>query len=175
MTAVLPQSGFQFSGVAARSRQQNLGDEQTSFFSLRIIATVKTLTLPFPPSFYGDDKGIEMEITMVRFSANLGTWVQVAAFALMRYLLAFAQGAREGLDIEARYHALSRKSRRDLEKLDLTRGQIAQAAIKGIPADVSLRKSADVNFGSSTFVLSSLRPPNGESRSHRGARIVEKA
>lgn len=116
---------------------------------------------------------------MVRFSANLGTRVQEAAFALTRYLLAFAQGAREGLDIEARYHALSRKSRRDLAKLDLTRGQISQAAIKGIPANVSsrlsLRKSADVDSALSTFVLSSLRPQTGESRSHRGARIVEKA
>jgi hypothetical protein len=123
--------------------------------------------------------GIEMEITMVRFSGNLGSWVQGATFALTRYLLAFAQGAREGLDIEARYYALSNKSTHDLAKLDLTRGQIAQAAINGIPADVSsrlsLRKSADVDSALSTFVLSSLRPQTGESRSHRGARIVEKA
>lgn len=116
---------------------------------------------------------------MVRFSAKFGAWVQEAASALTRYLLVFAQGAREGLDIEARYHALSRKSRRDLARLDLTRGKIAQAAIKGIPADVSsrlsLRKSGDVDSALSTFVLSSLRPQTGESRSHRGARIVEKA
>ena len=115
---------------------------------------------------------------MVRFSAKLGAWVQEAASALTRYLLVFAQGAREGLDIEARYHSLSRKSRRDLARLDLTRGQIAQAAIKGIPTDVSsrlsLRKSGDVDSALRTFVLSSLRPPTSESCGHRGARTFEK-
>ena len=117
---------------------------------------------------------------MVTFNAKLGVWLQEGiSFALTRYLLVFVQGAREGLDIEARYHALSRKSRRDLAKLNLTRGQIAQAALKGIPADasnrLSLRESADADSASPTFVSSSRRPPTCESSGRHGSRTFEKA
>jgi hypothetical protein len=40
-------------------------------------------------------------------------------------------GAREGLEIEACYHALSRKSSPDLAKLGISRDEISQAALKG--------------------------------------------
>ncbi|HKS86440.1 MAG TPA: hypothetical protein VJR71_13250 [Pseudolabrys sp.] len=43
----------------------------------------------------------------------------------------FAQGAREGREIAARYHALSRLSTHDLARRGLTRQAIARAALTG--------------------------------------------
>lgn len=43
----------------------------------------------------------------------------------------FLAGAREGLDIQARYDALARKSDKELAALGLTRDQIGRAAVTG--------------------------------------------
>lgn len=57
---------------------------------------------------------------MTTFSRAFGT-----AFATL------VAGARDGLEIEARYRALSRRSTPDLAKLGLTRADIARAALRG--------------------------------------------
>lgn len=57
---------------------------------------------------------------MTTFSRGFG-----AAFAEL------VAGARDGLEIEARYRALSRRSTPDLAKLGLTRADIARAALRG--------------------------------------------
>jgi hypothetical protein len=43
----------------------------------------------------------------------------------------FCAGARQGRDIEAYYHQLSCRSKPDLERLGLTRSDIAQTALRG--------------------------------------------
>ena len=43
----------------------------------------------------------------------------------------FCAGARQGRDIEGRYHQLARRSNPDLERLGLTRSDIPQAALSG--------------------------------------------
>jgi hypothetical protein len=43
----------------------------------------------------------------------------------------FCGGARQGRDIELRYHALSRRSSADLAKLGMTRADVARAALSG--------------------------------------------
>jgi hypothetical protein len=43
----------------------------------------------------------------------------------------FCAGARQGRDIEGRYHELARRSNPDLGRLGLTRSDIAQAALNG--------------------------------------------
>jgi len=43
----------------------------------------------------------------------------------------FLAGAREGLEIQARYDALARKSDKELAALGLTRDQIGRAAVTG--------------------------------------------
>ena len=52
-------------------------------------------------------------------------------FVPTTFLAEFLAGAREGLEIERRHHALSRKSTHELAKLGLERGEIAQAALQG--------------------------------------------
>ena len=42
-------------------------------------------------------------------------------------------GARQGREIEARYHALSQRSTPDLARLGLTRADVARAALTGRP------------------------------------------
>ena len=54
-----------------------------------------------------------------------------ASFVPTTFFAEFLAGAREGLEIQGRYHALSRKSKADLAKLGLERGDIAQAALTG--------------------------------------------
>jgi hypothetical protein len=54
-----------------------------------------------------------------------------ASFLPTTFFAEFLAGAREGLEIEARYHVLSRKSKPELAKLGLSRGDVAQAALKG--------------------------------------------
>ncbi len=44
---------------------------------------------------------------------------------------AFCAGARQGREIEARYHELARKSAADLARLGLTRSDIARVALTG--------------------------------------------
>ena len=44
---------------------------------------------------------------------------------------AFCAGARQGRDIETRYHDLARKSAPDLARLGLTRSDIARVAVTG--------------------------------------------
>ena len=85
---------------------------------------------------------------MTMFSANPAGWFREGiSFALTRYLLVFVQGAREGLEIEARYHALARKSKRDLAQLGLKRGQIAQVALKRIQSDALDRPASKESLG----------------------------
>lgn len=43
----------------------------------------------------------------------------------------FCAGARQGRDIEGRYHQLARRSTSGLDRLGLTRSHIAQAALNG--------------------------------------------
>lgn len=43
----------------------------------------------------------------------------------------FCAGARQGRDIEARYHTLSRRSGPDLARLGMTRSDVARAALTG--------------------------------------------
>ena len=54
-----------------------------------------------------------------------------ASFVPTAFFAEFLAGAREGLEIEARYYALSRKSTPDLAKLGISRDEIPQAALKG--------------------------------------------
>jgi hypothetical protein len=53
----------------------------------------------------------------------------VAAFT--GYLAELCAGAREGLEIEARYEALVRKSDTDLAAIGLTRSDVTRAALTG--------------------------------------------
>ena len=54
-----------------------------------------------------------------------------ASFVPTTFFAEFLAGAREGLEIQGRYHALSRKSKPELAKLGLERADIAQAALTG--------------------------------------------
>jgi hypothetical protein len=84
---------------------------------------------------------------MAAFSAIAGWLREGISFALTRYLFVFVQGARDGFEIEARYHALARKSKRDLAQLGLKRGQIAQVALKCIQPDVLVRPASKESAG----------------------------
>jgi hypothetical protein len=69
---------------------------------------------------------------MTAFSLTAGTarreWT---TFIPTAFFAEFLAGAREGLEIESRYHALARKSKPELAKLGLERSDIAQAALTG--------------------------------------------
>jgi hypothetical protein len=67
---------------------------------------------------------------MTAITVNAGTFRRERPVATT-FFAEFLAGAREGLEIEARYHALSRKSKPELAKMGLTRGDIAQAALHG--------------------------------------------
>jgi hypothetical protein len=105
---------------------------------------------------------------MPTFSAIAGWLREGISLALTRYLFVFVQGAREGLEIEARYHALARKSKRDLAELGLKRGQIARVAVNRIQSDVldrpaSKESAGDDSASEAADVLSrrlSLRAPD---------------
>lgn len=56
----------------------------------------------------------------------------IRAFGSRSFFADLVAGARDGLAIEARYRALSRRSTPDLAKLGLTRADIARAALRGI-------------------------------------------
>jgi hypothetical protein len=47
------------------------------------------------------------------------------------FIAEFCAGAREGLEIQARYDALARKSDKELAALGLTRDDIGRAAVTG--------------------------------------------
>lgn len=69
---------------------------------------------------------------MTAFSLTAGTARRErASFIPTTFFAEFLAGAREGLEIESRYHALARKSKPELAKLGLERGDIAQAALTG--------------------------------------------
>ena len=69
---------------------------------------------------------------MTAFSLTAGTTRRErAAFLPTTFLAEFLAGAREGLEIETRYHALSRKSKPELAKLGLERHEVAHAALHG--------------------------------------------
>jgi len=68
---------------------------------------------------------------MTKFAVGAGGTLRGWTSSLFdRFFTALLEGALEGLEIETRYHALSRKSTPDLAKLGLTRADIAQAALK---------------------------------------------
>ncbi len=71
---------------------------------------------------------------MTRFAAASGS-IAIrfdAAFSTMIVSCAeFCAGARQGRDIEQRYHSLNRRSGPDLAKLGLSRTDIARAALRG--------------------------------------------
>lgn len=69
---------------------------------------------------------------MTVFSLTAGTARRErATFTPTAFFAEFLAGAREGLEIESRYHALARKSKPELAKLGLERSDIAQAALTG--------------------------------------------
>jgi len=71
-------------------------------------------------------------MTMTAFSLTAGTTRRDrSGFVATTFLAEFLAGAREGLEIETRYHALSRKSKPELAKLGLERGDVGQAALHG--------------------------------------------
>jgi hypothetical protein len=73
-------------------------------------------------------RGIQMTV----FSLTAGTTHRErASFVPTAFFAEFLAGAREGLDLERRYHTLSRKSTPDLAKMGLERNDIAQAALTG--------------------------------------------
>ena len=51
--------------------------------------------------------------------------------ATIAHCAAFCAGARQGREIEVRYHDLARKSASDLARLGLTRSDIARVAVTG--------------------------------------------
>jgi len=71
-------------------------------------------------------------IQMTAFSLTAGTTRRERVnFVPTAFFAEFLAGAREGLDIERRYHTLSRKSTPELAKMGLDRSDIAQAALTG--------------------------------------------
>jgi hypothetical protein len=69
---------------------------------------------------------------MTAFDLTAGTLRRErASFVPTTFFAEFLAGAREGLEIQGRYHALARKSKPELAKLGLERGDIAQAALTG--------------------------------------------
>ena len=80
--------------------------------------------------------GTDEEGTMADITYRTGTSGMVAHgttnFArIAAWCTQFAEGAREGQQIAARYHALSQLSRPDLATRGLTRETIARAALTG--------------------------------------------
>ncbi|HET7848156.1 MAG TPA: hypothetical protein VFL51_03740 [Pseudolabrys sp.] len=75
-----------------------------------------------------------MTITAIYSTSTAATW-QGSATSLFAsvasYIGQFAEGAREGRTIEARYHELSQLSRADLAKCGLDRQSMARAALTG--------------------------------------------
>jgi len=73
-------------------------------------------------------------MTAITFTAKTATARFDCIFsAVIGACADFCAGARQGRDIEARYHALSRRSTPDLARLGLTRADIARAALTGKP------------------------------------------
>ena len=70
---------------------------------------------------------------MTAFSLTVGTTTrrERASFVPTAFFAEFLAGAREGLEIERRYHTLSRKSMPDLTKMGLDRSDMAQVALTG--------------------------------------------
>jgi hypothetical protein len=69
---------------------------------------------------------------MTTFSLTAGTvHRERTSFVPTAFFAEFLAGAREGLEIERRYHTLSRKSKPELATLGLDRSDVAQAALTG--------------------------------------------
>jgi hypothetical protein len=69
--------------------------------------------------------------TITVTSANVVHHFHAAFAAFAGYCTEFRAGAREGREIEASYAQLARKSTPDLNRLGLTRSEIARAALHG--------------------------------------------
>jgi hypothetical protein len=73
-------------------------------------------------------------MTAITFTAKTATTRIDSVFAAVVGACAdFCAGARQGRDIETRYHALSRRSAPDLARIGLTRADIARVALTGRP------------------------------------------
>lgn len=71
-------------------------------------------------------------LQMTAFSLTAGTVQRERAnFVPTAFFAEFLAGAREGLEIERRYHTLSRKSKPELAKMGLDRSDVAQVALTG--------------------------------------------
>ena len=71
---------------------------------------------------------------MTRITATAGsvtTQFDTVFATLIASCAEFCAGARQGRDIEQRYHDLERRSAADLAKIGLTRTDIARAALTG--------------------------------------------
>jgi uncharacterized protein YjiS (DUF1127 family) len=69
---------------------------------------------------------------MTAYSLTAGDYRRErVSFVPTTFFAEFLAGAREGLEMQARYEALARKSNPDLAKLGVTRADIAQAAMTG--------------------------------------------
>ena len=68
---------------------------------------------------------------MTAFSLAAGTIRRErVSFVPTTFFAEFLAGTHKGLEIEARYHALSRKSSADLAKLGISRDEISQVTLK---------------------------------------------
>jgi hypothetical protein len=65
-------------------------------------------------------------------SGSVSTHFDTLFAAMIANCAEFCAGARQGRDIEERYHALDRRSGPDLAKLGLARTDIARAALTRI-------------------------------------------
>ena len=69
---------------------------------------------------------------MTAYSLTAGSYRRDrVSFLPTTFFAEFLAGARDGLEMQARYDTLARKSASDLAKLGMTRGDIAQAAVTG--------------------------------------------
>jgi len=71
------------------------------------------------------------ETTMTTITLTAKARRPSVALAVVNFIAELRDGAREGLEIEARYDALSRKSDQELAALGLKREDIGRAAVTG--------------------------------------------
>jgi hypothetical protein len=73
-------------------------------------------------------------MTVIAHTAFTTTFrIETIFAAVLGFCAEFCAGARQGREIEARYHALSQRSTPDLARLGLTRADVARAALTGRP------------------------------------------
>jgi hypothetical protein len=70
-------------------------------------------------------------MTTTLISHTVGSLQTSLLSAFTNHLVELCAGARDGLDIEARYDTLARKSDSELAAIGLTRSDVSQAALTG--------------------------------------------